>query len=165
MDDDNFLSRWGIYGEFEICGNSFKGDFDFQRWTLDVRKYWRLDPEQFLKLRLRVGSGDRELPLQRKFYLGGIGTLSGYDYKEFQGDKMVLGNAEYSIGNTGDASLSVFFGVGYALPYGVDPSLDDLVYEGGAGITVGDDLSVRWAMPLSDKSREGRWELRFGKSF
>ena len=40
-----------------------------------------------------MGSG--ELPVQRRFYLGGMGTLRGYSLKQFAGDHLVLTTAEY----------------------------------------------------------------------
>lgn len=181
--DDLQWSMWTLYGEFESSGGRFGGDFDFQRWVLDARRYQRLGPSQFLSLRLRGGAGSKDLPAQKRFYLGGIGTLSAYDYKEFRGERMVLGNAEYSIGRLkGKAFVSALFGVGRAWPSNDDVpaadsddrSADDLVYEAGVGLTLGENvglgpnkesLTVRWAMPLSDLKREGKWELRFRRAF
>ena len=40
-----------------------------------------------------MGTGD--LPPQRRFYLGGMGTLRGYALKQFGGDHTVLTTAEY----------------------------------------------------------------------
>ena len=38
------------------------------------------------------------LPEQRRFDLGGIESLRGYDYKEFTGDRMLLANGYYLFG-------------------------------------------------------------------
>jgi hypothetical protein len=56
----------------------------YTRYFLDARRYNRVSPEGQLNLRLVVGGwldGD-ELPLQRRFALGGPGDLSGYDFRE-----------------------------------------------------------------------------------
>ena len=52
-------------------------------------------PRQALLLRGLVGVGSGELPVQRRFYLGGMGTLRGYSLKQFAGDHLVLTTAEY----------------------------------------------------------------------
>lgn len=55
----------------------------YDRLVLDVRRYNRLAPSTQLNLRLIGGgwlSGD-DLPLQRRFSLGGPATLPGYDFR------------------------------------------------------------------------------------
>jgi len=56
----------------------------YDRLFLDVRRYNRVSAEAQLNVRLVVGgwlSGD-DLPLQRRFSLGGAGSLPGYDFRE-----------------------------------------------------------------------------------
>ena len=36
-------------------------------------------------------------PIQKQFYLGNVGTLRGYNVKEFTGNKMILFDLEYHI--------------------------------------------------------------------
>ena len=60
----------------------------YTRGFLDLRRYNRLTPEAQLNLRLAMGGwleGD-ELPLQRRFSLGGPGTLPGFDFRRVLGD-------------------------------------------------------------------------------
>lgn len=64
-------------------------------WTrgfVDARRYNRVSPEGQLNLRLVLGGwlGGDPLPLERRFSLGGPGTLPGYDFRERTGDADVL---------------------------------------------------------------------------
>jgi hypothetical protein len=64
----------------------------YTRGFLDARRYNRVSPRGQLNLRLVLGgwlSGD-PLPLERRFSLGGAGTLPGYDFRELTGDEDVL---------------------------------------------------------------------------
>jgi outer membrane protein assembly factor BamA len=56
----------------------------YLRGFLDVRRYNRISPEVSLNLRLVTGgwlAGD-PLPTERRFSLGGPGTLPGYDFRQ-----------------------------------------------------------------------------------
>ncbi len=55
----------------------------YTRGFVDLRRYTRLSPDAALNLRIVAGgwmSGDR-LPMQRRFSVGGPGTLPGYDFR------------------------------------------------------------------------------------
>ena len=55
----------------------------YTRYFLDARRYNRVSPDGQLNLRLVAGGwleGD-ELPIQRRFSLGGPGALPGYDFR------------------------------------------------------------------------------------
>jgi hypothetical protein len=64
----------------------------YDRVFVDVRRYNRIAPGAQLNLRLVAGgwlSGD-DLPMQRRFSLGGPGTLGGYDFRRTVGAPDVL---------------------------------------------------------------------------
>jgi len=56
----------------------------YDRAFIDVRRYNRLSAEGQLNLRLVAGGwlGGDELPLQRRFSLGSVGSLPGYDFRQ-----------------------------------------------------------------------------------
>ena len=59
----------------------------YTRGFLDLRRYNRLAPDAQLNLRLAMGgwlAGDA-LPMQRRFSLGGPGTLPGFDFRRVNG--------------------------------------------------------------------------------
>lgn len=92
-------SGWYLNGTAEfagqVAGQELNGDFNFDRYIIDLRRYQTLSYSESLDFRLRVGSGRGNVPEQFLFDLGGISTLPGYHFKEFTGDRMVMFNSEY----------------------------------------------------------------------
>ena len=67
----------------------FPVEVEYTRVFFDLRRYNRLSPTRQLNARLVLGGwvdGD-ELPLQRRFSLGGPGTLPGYDFRTVVSDE------------------------------------------------------------------------------
>jgi hypothetical protein len=58
-------------------------DVSYTRGFLDARRYNRVSPKGQLNFRLVLGGwlGGDDLPLQRRFSLGGAGGLPGYDFR------------------------------------------------------------------------------------
>ena len=56
----------------------------YTRGVLDLRRYNRLSPESQLNFRIFAGGwvGGDPLPLERRFSLGGSGSLAGYDFRQ-----------------------------------------------------------------------------------
>lgn len=68
-----------------------RGDVIYGRGFLDLRRYNRIAPSAQVNLRLVLGGwldGD-PLPLQRRFSLGGPGTLPGFDFRRTLSDEDV----------------------------------------------------------------------------
>jgi outer membrane protein assembly factor BamA len=80
------ISRYGLAAvgtRTETAG----GATAYDRLMVDVRRYNRIAPGSQLNFRLVGGgwlSGD-DLPMQRRFSLGGPGTLGGYDFRRVAG--------------------------------------------------------------------------------
>jgi hypothetical protein len=58
----------------------------YGRMLLDLRRYNRLSPNSWINGRLVLGGwlhGD-ELPLERRFSVGGVGTIPGFDFRKYQ---------------------------------------------------------------------------------
>ena len=69
----------------------------YERYIVSVSRYQPLGRNDDLNIRLRYGTTSGSVPMQKKFDLGGIGSLRGYEYKEFQDDdKMAMLNVEYT---------------------------------------------------------------------
>ena len=77
-------------GEFRTEGTTIgptlpdgRAELDYGRIFLDLRRYNRISPKRQLNARLVLGGwlhGD-PLPYQRRFSVGGIGTLPGFDFR------------------------------------------------------------------------------------
>ncbi|NOX38712.1 MAG: BamA/TamA family outer membrane protein [Calditrichaeota bacterium] len=90
---------WWLNLEAEIAPESWKNTTIFERYLLELRTYIRLTPDENLNARVLVGASQGDLPIQKNFELGGIGTLRGFPYKAFVGNQMILGNVEYVVSN------------------------------------------------------------------
>jgi hemolysin activation/secretion protein len=75
-------------------GEDFGGDFAFTRYEVDGRAYLPITYYGSLSLRSRVGYATGEVPFQKTFSVGGIGSVRAYPQNYFRGTQMFLGNAE-----------------------------------------------------------------------
>lgn len=145
--------------EAEI-GDGLGGDFAFNRLVADGRAYVRTSRRTSLALRLRGGTTSGTVPLQKAFSLGGVGSVRGYPQNAFFGEKMALGNAEYSISDVrlfgdlfDDMQLSAFFDAGWVQRPGVSFSVDDVFTSAGVGVGFFDRrLRLDLAFPLTDRA-------------
>ena len=92
------LRNWDAELQAEWNSSLFDDEMpSYERYLISLSRYQPLGRNDDLNIRLRYGTTNGSVPVQKKFDLGGIGTLRGYEYKEFQnGDKMALINVEYT---------------------------------------------------------------------
>ncbi len=98
-------SGWYIQVEGEHTGDDLGGDFTYDCFWGDLRRYQRLGYNDGIDIRLRAGTANGILPWPKRYYLGGPSTLRGYRYKTFPdgwnqpgGNRMLLGQIEYRLG-------------------------------------------------------------------
>ncbi len=98
----------------EYAGRNLGGDYDYARYTAEVSRYMKLARDMHLDFRLIAGAIDGEAPLYRRFYIGGVGTMPAYRFKEFHGDRVLLANIEYRVDVGGDMAVAFFADTGDA---------------------------------------------------
>lgn len=76
-------------------GRQLGGDFNYARYTIEFLRFIPLAHGDNFTIRMLFGTSSGSLPIQKTFYLGGIGTLRGMRYKEFSGSGMFFTTAEY----------------------------------------------------------------------
>ena len=153
--------------------------FDFTLFGFEITRYNRLSRNQFLDFRLKGAIADNPLPLQYKFYLGGIGSLRGYKFQEFEGDRMILANVEYKItpnieykiGDEKarlrirvDISPIIFIDTGHVWKHDETPGLKDLKTNVGIGFQGKDDFRINLAKPI-ETGRKLRLTVRLQRAF
>jgi Omp85 superfamily domain len=99
-DDANPSTGWLFLGEYErgsgrlsdvgptspMARPSVPSKLAYGRVLIDLRRYNRLSPNSWINGRLVLGGwlhGD-QLPLERRFSVGGLGTIPGFDFRKFQ---------------------------------------------------------------------------------
>ncbi|MGQ9609915.1 MAG: carbohydrate-binding family 9-like protein [bacterium] len=169
--DNSSISGFMNTFSIERAGGGIGGDFDFTIYQANIRSYNRLSENQFIFLRMKAAVSDCELPLQRKFYLGGIGTLRGYPFKEFEGDKMALINAEYwlIVSHRVGIGMSFFIDSGYAWEYEKEMLVDDMKTDVGFGVVIGSlssgGLIFNVAWPIKEGELEPIFSFRLARMF
>jgi outer membrane protein insertion porin family len=134
--DDVFNPHNGWYGiaQAEIAGRFLGGDNNYNKYILDLRNYIDTGQDTVLALRLMGGIADTTLPEYEKFTVGGVNTLRGYDLAEFEGEQMLVFNAEYRWDIADNTQLVVFGDAGYAWALDEPIRLDDIKFGYGVGL-------------------------------
>lgn len=91
------IDGWSLLAAMEYSSPSLNSELDYTQYLLDVRRYIPISRYDNFNLRFRAGSSEGDLPVQRIYELGGLGTLPAYPHKVFSGNRMLLVNAEYIV--------------------------------------------------------------------
>ncbi len=144
-----------IEATLESASPDLDGDFDFRRLIGALRGRHSLGAHRF-DVRVLAGGSDGELPEQKRFTIGGAGTLRGYPFKLFRGQRFALGTLEWSV--AGRRTPRVIFFYDIASTWSDD---GDSGWKSGLGLGVQypprDTLHVRLdvAYALNDFSIDG----------
>ena len=107
------LSMWRIDWTSEISSpDGLASDFDFRRHIISGRARVFASEHQEVAARVIGGWSDGDLPPQRQFAIGGIGSVHGYGFKESTGDRLQLINLEYAVGWHNGPQLLAFLDAG-----------------------------------------------------
>jgi hypothetical protein len=159
----------GTHGDvvYERAGDAIHGDFDYGRVRAVVRTRVRLSPKQDARARIIGGSTvDGTLPSQKLWYVGGIGTLRGEDFKERRGDQFLLANAEYYLLARKNVWGFVFLDWGSAW-FGRD-NLDrqQFLIDGGIGVRIAEGpLAVTAGRNLQESDAAIHVLVRLSETF
>lgn len=164
-------SGWRIDWTSEIAGHAMKGDYEFTRHILNARGTTRLGARQTIAVRGLFGWSDGELPLERQFAVGGIGSVRAYKFKEAVGKELALFNAEYGfriLGKSdpdpgpGPLRLLMFFDAGRI--GGPIRGSDDWLTAVGVGVQ-GGGVRVEWGFRTDDIPKSAQVLVRVGRTF
>lgn len=128
----NHRKGWKVLLDAEVAPSRWSNTTVFERYVLEVRGYFRVSTEENVNARIILGASRGDLPIQKNFELGGIGTLRGYPFKMFPGNQMVLANLEYVVSGElvghsfmDDFYLILFADAGVAWMGGPDQTLQE----------------------------------------
>jgi surface antigen Omp85-like protein/surface antigen-like variable number repeat protein len=162
---------WRVDWTSEIAGHGTGGTYRFDRHILNARAYIPLSPRQSIAARGLAGVSGGTLPDERRFALGGVGTVHGYGFKEAIGERMQLVNAEYRLdlagdrhdGRPGSLRALVFFDAGrVGRPLG--GSTSEWLKGLGVGIQSG-GIRVEFGFRVDDIPRSHQILVRLGPTF
>lgn len=158
-------SGWFAYLEYEQAGGELGGDFEYERWWINLQRLQPLSYRQHLNMRLVGGYSEDELPLFKQFFIGGIGSLRGFDYKEFGGNRMFLANVEYVVNFTDFFEGIIFYDVGKAA-YGDDAFRDEEFHANlGVGLRFWESMRIDFAKPIDEDDDDLKITVRASVPF
>ncbi len=168
LDSENGLenSFWDGFAEIEWSPDDWSGDYDFTRYLARICRYQRLNRHTGLALSGTYGTSEGTLPLNRTFFLGGMGTLYGYREKEYSGTEFWMGDLEYHIDfpNT-EMGGWVFYNVGQITD---DPGSWDgaeVKHSLGIGLSAGNDIRMNITQRLDRSGASPRLNIRISRMF
>jgi len=163
--------RSGQYLEFryESAGDgqlgNLGGDQSFDMAQVSLANYLPLTRKQHLAIRLKGGHSDQDLPLDKWFFLGGVGSLRGYEYKEFAGNRYFLANLDYYFEFSSEFAIAPFADIGKAGFSETGFNDADLRSDLGIGVIFNDAFRLDVAQRLDDDDADpvfsGRLMIHF----
>ena len=78
-----------------LNGQTFGGDFRFEKYQADYRYYYRMGKDNVWALNLGAGYANGDMPLSQRFTVGGSEFLRGYRDDQFKGNSMLKGSLEF----------------------------------------------------------------------
>jgi len=155
--------HWELAASGETSHPDFASDFTYSRLYGSMIRSQSLGQDITLRVRAAFGGSGGDLPATRLYYLGGIGSLRGYDYKEFAGDQFWLLNLEY-VWALSDFELFSLFDGGQI---GTGPGWTDarVRFDVGLGLSVDETFRVQVAWAPAEESRKPLVTFRLSKPF
>ena len=189
--DNVFSTSKGIYlnNIFQVFGGPLCGDKDFIKYFSRLSFYIPAPKKSVVELRLRGGIaldfGDTtKIPIYERFFAGGASTVRGYRERKVGpidrntedpvgGDKMLVGNIEYTYPLADFLKAATFFDIGKV--WGQESSSivkGEFMSSVGLGFRVNTPIgpvSVDYGWPLSteagEESKEGRFHFNVSRAF
>ena len=160
-------SNWHITADIEISNKSLNSDFDYHRYILTARRLQKINDQSIFTVRTIFGNSDGYLPMFRRFYLGGLGSLHGYNHKEYIGTRFWMMNTEYRIDFPhSEFGVSAFWDMGQIAN---DTKLNsDIEIKQSIGLSIffEDDFTLSVAKRLDRSTNDSpKLYLRFNQTF
>jgi outer membrane protein insertion porin family len=153
-------SRYALSGEFAGLG----GDFSFNKYTAEGRRYWKVGKSQVVAIRGMYGYGTGHIPEMQKYMAGGIDTLRGYRDDQFKGNRLFAATAEYRFPVAKRVMAALFADAGNAWDSSSFDFIKDLKFGYGLGIRIVTPFGPM-RVDYGIGSQGGRTHFSFGGQF
>lgn len=148
--DNIFSTTRGYLGKVTTEFAGFGGDFNFNKYTLEGREFYKFGPGS-LGFRQRLGFANGEVPIYEEYRLGGVNSIRGVSEDLLTGTHSLLTNFEYRLPLNNQFGVVGFFDSGWA-----GETFDGMGHAAGAGI--GARIKLR-ALGIGAVRLDYGWEL------
>jgi outer membrane protein insertion porin family len=167
---DNFLdpkTGYSLTGSIELAGGILGGDSNFTKYEFEGTTYLKGFQNHVIALRGVLGflSSTVNLPHQELFFVGGPGTLRGFDYGTFKGDKMLVMNAEYRIPIDNTFQGVIFLDAGKAWEKDKAMTLSDINSDVGIGLRMKLPIGLILGIDFAYSKDGLKTSFNFGQGF
>lgn len=161
------FSAWNLGGRLEWSDDQISSDYDYRRYQMSLARYQEIHPRIMLISRFVFGGSDGYLPMYKRFYLGGLGTIRGYKHKEYMGKRFWMANLEYRFRfPRTDFAFSVLYDaaqISNDSPLNGDVEVKQSI---GGALYIGDDFRLSLAQRLDGaEDKDLQLYARFEHSF
>jgi hypothetical protein len=154
---------WILHASAETSHPDLSSDFNYSRYYGSAVRSQSLWRDHTLRVRAAAGGSGGSLAATRLYYLGGIGSLRGYEYKELEGDRFWLANLEYVWSLSSFEIFSLFDGG----QIGSGPGWTDsrVRFDIGLGLSVDETFRVQVAWAPAEEGRKPLVTFRLSRPF
>ncbi|MBP2652487.1 MAG: surface antigen [Firmicutes bacterium] len=147
----------------EFAGRGLGGDFNFDKYTVEDRNYFKVGHSQVIATRFIGGYADGNMPVSQKFSAGGSDSLRGYHDEQFTGNRLLAATTEYRFPLAKKVEGVLFGDIGNAWDGG-SCKLNDLKSDVGFGVRLNTPLGpIRLDYAWGEYG--GRTSFSFGGKF
>jgi hypothetical protein len=159
-------SNWDISAALEWEPDAWSSDSGFALYNFSIARHQSLGKESGISLELAYGDSKGILPINRKYFLGGLSTLHGYYHKEFMGEVFWSGNLEYGIQfPKSDLTGWAFYNVGQIADTCHNLGDAEVKHSLGIGISFEKDIRINIARRLDRSAMSPRIYVRLEHLF
>lgn len=146
-----------VRAEIEWSDPGFDSDFDYRRYWLEITRYQRVTRHSMFLARFIHGNSDGHLPMHKKYFLGGLGSLKGFDHKELVGTRFWMVNSEYRIGfpSSDLAGLSILYDIAQIANETKLSGDIEVSQDIGFALYLGDDFRISFTKRLDRSHDDG----------
>ncbi|MCX6826317.1 MAG: polymer-forming cytoskeletal protein [candidate division Zixibacteria bacterium] len=160
------VSSWNTLAELEWAPGGWNNDCRFNRYLLSLTRHQSTGRQTGLLLKAIYGGSGGYLPLQRRYFLGGLGTLHGYRQKEYMGTEFWLGDIGYGMEfPDADMAVWVFYNVGQIGNDAGQLAHSEIKHSLGIGLSFGNEFRINLAKRMDRSGASPRIYVRFEHLF
>jgi hypothetical protein len=150
----------------EWTPSEWNDHYDFTRYMIEIVRHQYISKYLAVRIRGVFGSSGGDIPIHRLFYLGGIGTMLGYDHKEYFGSSIwsAILETKFNIPRS-EFAIRAFLNTGQTAAR--DDDLSDAEFKSslGFGLSMYDHIHMYIARRMDRSQNIWLFHVRLGRNF